>query len=197
MRQLKSILLAASLLMAGAASAQQYHLNVLYEATGPVSQIVTNTENPYFSAAAPIPGLELGKVTFQENGKLKMEMMTYDADGYPIGFGTNMGKTYTTFRVTYDDARHPVQLFFDGNTQKDGVSRQFTIQTAYEGDRVAMRRFFASPDGEQLLCVYSDEVADEHGNWISRRVSEVTVSDDDADVKSEKEYTETREISYF
>lgn len=196
MTQLKTILLAGALLTAGAASAQQYRHNVLYEANGPVREIILHTENPYFSPAAQFPLLTIGKAIFQENGKLKQEMMTYDAEGYPVGFGTNMGKTYTTFRVIYDEARQPVRLFFDGNTDKDGLSHQLYVETAYENGLAAARRFYVSPESEQLICVYSDIVTDDHGNWISRHVTESTVSPDSGDVTG-REYTETREITYF
>lgn len=167
------------------AAAEEFKMGKLFDVTGPVKELKLKTSNKYAKQYA--------KEKFTENGKLVEEIMTYDADGYPLGFGMTAGNKERTLRIEYNDARQPVATSFLATII--GTER-LDVTTGYDGDRVAWRQFSEGDPQEYVRCEYSDETRDEHGNWTSRSVKETTVS---ANPKKcgEKVYTETRVITYY
>ncbi|MBD5221198.1 MAG: hypothetical protein HDS70_02385 [Bacteroidales bacterium] len=174
----------AGLLIWGGTWAEKYHGTLLYDLQGPVAKVKINTSNPVVRL--------YDSASFLENGQGKNEVMTYDDEGYPIGYGINMrGKNYS-LSVKYDADKRPEQLDLIA-PMKGGDS--LAVKNLYEGDRVAETTYIV--DGKtEIKCLYSDEKRDAHGNWTERRVSE-TVKDRDPSKSATRSYTETRKIEYF
>ena len=172
------------------AQAQDFHAGVLYECTGPVKEFKIKTKNPYVLQK---------KIKFLKDGKLNRSMLTYDAAGYPIGCDLTFGKRYMSVGIQYDSINQPVVITLKSNL---GVKTDVTVRNNYT-DKVLTECSFISPDKEDknIRIVYTDQVFDSHGNWISRKATATKLHPEEAsngqpDNKPE-EYLETREIKYY
>lgn len=184
--RLKALLAVGAIVGAALPSlAEEYRMGALYDVNGPVKEVRLKTDNKFAK--------RFKKEKFTENGKLVEEVMTYDADGYPLGYGMTIGNKETTLRIEYNEARQPVGAYYISTVI--GTDR-LDVETGYDGDRVAWRQFSEGDPQEYVRCEYSGETRDDRGNWTSRQVKETTVS---ANPKKcgVKEYTETRDIIYY
>ncbi len=165
---------------------QQYKTAVLYEAHGPVKEIRTKSENP----------LAKKKVKFMPDGKTKTEVMTFDDNGYPIGYGMNMGAMFNNLNVAYDSLQNVSRIEFETNIL--GNKQKIEVTNFYDGKRLTSRKInFTSPKKSGTIkSEISDEKYDEYGNWIERTVHERGF-DKNGKPGKEKTYTETRVIKYW
>lgn len=186
---LSALLISICALGITAADNPQYRMNLIYEVEGPVREIKMKSSGDFTKVFNRI----LGSATkFKENGKLNRELMSYDAEGYPIGFGMNFDDDSKTLKIRYNDARRIAG--YDFESTEPGNAAKFTVDMTYDGKRVASTRL--QGDGVCVEFVYSAEEYDDQGNWLSRRVKE-TVESQNPENNSTKEYTEIREIKYY
>lgn len=173
------------LMLSASALAQDFKKGLLYDVSGPVKELKIKSKNEYAK--------RFSKVQFTPDGKGKDEFMTYDDNGFPLGFGVVFHKRENNLNVGYNDQMLPVKIdYFNNIGGKDII----IVETEFDGKRVSSRRFQGDNPAEYIICVYSDETYDDHGNWVSRNVKESTVS---ANPKKNatREFVETREIQYY
>ncbi|MBD5356616.1 MAG: hypothetical protein HDR88_06385 [Bacteroides sp.] len=182
----KYIIAMISLLFSLCSYAQEYKAAVLYEAQGPVKEIRTKSENK----------LTRKKLKFMRNGQQKTEIMTLDDNGYPIGFGMNLGSIFNQLSVTYDSLQNISKIFFESNIV--GNKQRIEVTNFYEGKRLSSRKvhlIYPKKSG-YIISEFSDEKYDDYGNWIERTVHDKGISEDGEPGK-EKTYIETRTIKYW
>lgn len=166
--------------------AQTYKSNVLYDVKWPVASVKYDKENPINKL--------VGAVKFSEDGRPKKDIMTYDTEGYPIGYGMKYGKTCSASYITYDDEHRPVKITAWGNTDAKEPVTTTVIDITYSPEGVEAVTMSYKETGKVLEFIYSGRVLDNHGNWIRRKVKEVKRQG--AEVVSTEEYEETRMIEY-
>lgn len=171
-------------LLSIAAFPKDYHSAALFNLKGEVKQRVIDSSDPFARLSK--------KVEFTSQGSLKKDVLTYDSEGYPIGYGMNFGNTHIVIDVKYNDARQPVKVVFKATRPRE-IDLEFTYE--YDGDRLAAKHIKTAGNISYDL-VYSDEVYDANHNWTSRLVKE-TSRNHITEKTMSKEYTETQTIVYY
>lgn len=171
----------------------QYHAGVLYGLKGDVKEIKVKSENP----------LVKGKTKFIENGMKKLSLLTYNAEGYPIGcFTQGWGNDYKSIAISYNSRNLPSQVEIKDNTKKGLSVMSFSMDYDSSGNltKCILKSISGEEDGNNVpssetLFQYSGYKFDQRGNWISRVCRQEKIAD--GKTTGEKTYTETREIKYF
>lgn len=174
------------LILSSYSYAQEYKTALVYEAHGPIKEIRTKSDNPFAK----------GKLKFLPNGQEKTEIMTFDDNGYPIGYGMNVGDMSTKLNIRYDSLSNIKSMLFETNII--GNKQKIEVINFYDGNRLVSRNIhLTSPKKEGTIqSEFSNERYDEYGNWIERTVNEKGI-DGNGEVGKEKTYIETRTIKYY
>ena len=148
----------------------QFHDVEANEATGPVKKIVSN-----------VMGREQ-ITTFTKEGKMQREGMTdavYDADGY----------LQSAKMVMMQGQQVPVKYKWEtGRIVSQSMSmmgRDMVTKRTYN-DKGAVASESMDMGGQEINIPYTDYKYDDHGNWISRKVSMMG-----------QEREQTRTIEYY
>lgn len=163
----------------------EYKGAIIYDAQGPVKEIKIKTKNPLATNK---------KIKFSKDGKINNDLMTYNQDGYPIGFGMNFGNRSISLTIEYNDEQLPYKMIEESRITTPGI---IDVENLYDEFKcLTSRKAMVSNDKEEcrLTFEYSCFIYDEHGNWISRHVVQTTLKDSDSEVL---EYEESRNITYY
>lgn len=171
----------------------QYHAGVLYGLKGNVKEIKAKSENPLVN----------GKTKFIENGMKKLSLLTYNAEGYPIGCSTQgWGNNYKSISIAYNEQHLPSTVEIKDNTKKGLSVMTFAMEYDSSGNlsECVLKSVPAGEEASKAVSTetvfqYSDYTFDPQGNWISRVCRQEKKVD--GKIIDAKTYTETREIKYF
>lgn len=172
-----------------ASVAQNYHGALLWDATGDVKEIKYKTENPVMPQK---------KIKFDKDGKISRSMIVYNNDGLPYGMDMNFGpmKSVIRFAFTPDSLLQKVEI--EANVGRTG---NMTSLFEYDGktmtgQKVEGRSEDNTEKGKELEYVFSGYEYDSKGNWTGRDVK-LKMTDCKKNETTEKEYRETRQITYW
>lgn len=196
-------IMAALLFMTSGAWAQQYHGRALYDLSGDVKEVKSDSCLYLFRYK--------NKAKFDRNGRLKSALMAYDVKGYPSGFQISFSENNTTrLNITWTDDDCPERLEMT-DISKNG-SFNLTINYAYpvgskRPDSMRVEYLLKEEKGDatenytcNIVCRYSQYEYDRQGNWISRRVTQTVeygAKMPKNPLPAESSYIETRKIKYY
>ena len=167
------------------AFAQDFKYAAIYDASGPVKEIKTDSKMP----------LVQKKVKIKENGMGGLSNMMYDNDGLPVGWEMNMmGKqNFQKFFWNEDSRLDSIAVKID----VIGNSELITVKNTYSGRDMISQviEVKSKEESSKFIMLFSDYKFDDNGNWISRKVTQTEAKN--AGGKSEQEFTETRTIKYY
>ncbi|MBR6962704.1 MAG: hypothetical protein IKH86_03640 [Prevotella sp.] len=132
----------------------QYHDIELNEATGPVKKMIVN-----------VMGYDQ-VTTFSKEGKMEREGMSeavYDADGYLQSAKMQMMGQEMKVSYKWENGKVASQTM-------NMMGRDVTSKRTYN-DKGAVATESIDMDGQAMSTSYTDYKYDDHGNWISRKVS--------------------------
>lgn len=157
----------------------KYHGAALYGCKGKVKEIFYSTEDPILLEKV---------IKFLPNGQSEHSIMTYDQNGFPIGFNINAGNRISVNIDYQNDKLKEVEI----QTNLRGDEHR-TIDMIYEGDLLKQRiNKDVLKDKISTISTYSDYQYDDQGNWISRTVE--LESPEEGEIEK---FTETRVITYY
>lgn len=176
-------------------SAQEYHSAAMYEATGPVKEIVFNKVKKEFKKQT---------VKFLESGREEWSLMTFNDEGYPVNSSQKVGALKENIDITWnpDNTVAGIEQFSDV-LGKSGMSISFSYagSSAPSGMKVEYWKPKKGTDervvSEIVEYTFSDYEYDSHGNWIGRKVVKVTEELGKKPKTSQTQYIQTRTISYY
>lgn len=151
----KMMMLIASLAMTVAMQAQtKFHDVEANEAKGPVKSMTVNT-------------MGQGRtINFSEDGKMQSAEMTdavYDANGYIQSAKMSVQGQSTEVKFTWENGRLVGQTI-SVMGQEIKTSHNYDANGVVISDAIDM-------GGQKMEMPYKDIKTDDHGNWISRKVS--------------------------
>ena len=166
-------------------SAQDFHYGAIFDATGPIKEIKTDSKNPLVEK----------KVKIDKQGRGGLAMMMYDNSGLPLGFEMNMlGKqNYQKFYWNDDNRLDSVSM----KIELIGDCKLITAKNTYSGKPLSSQKIeIKTKDGNiRYLRIFSEYTYDEASNWISRKVKQTSI--DKNGEETNEEYIETRFIKYY
>ncbi len=179
------------------AEPREYHEEALYGLKGNVREVKTSSKS-----YLPLRN----SFKFKDDGRMTSSVLTYDEEGYPMGYNVTMGNSVMDCKVEWNDNRTPKSISDLSTSWPTKGSKN--IEFFYgEDEFLPVKAVAVSQNGKKtktttVVCEYSDYELDEKGNWISRNVSEtVTELKQKKNGKEEEKeksssFTETRTIVY-
>jgi ABC-type uncharacterized transport system YnjBCD substrate-binding protein len=151
----KMMMLIASLAMTVAIQAQtKFHDVEANEAKGPVKSMVVNT-------------MGQGRtINFSEDGKMQSSEITdavYDANGYIQSAKMSIQGQSTEVKFTWENGRLVGQTI-------SVMGQEIKTMHNYDANGVVISETM-DMGGQKMEMPYKDIKTDDHGNWISRKVS--------------------------
>ena len=151
----KMMMLIASLAMTVAMQAQtKFHDVEANEAKGPVKSMVVNT-------------MGQGRtINFSEDGKMQSSEITdavYDANGYIQSAKMSIQGQSTEVKFTWENGRLVGQTI-------SVMGQEIKTMHNYDANGVVISETM-DMGGQKMEMPYKDIKTDDHGNWISRKVS--------------------------
>lgn len=172
--------------------AQDFKAASLWEAKGNIKEIKYKTKDPL---------MKQKKLKFDNDGKLKSSVLTYNENGYPFAIDLNLGSVACSVKFTYSGSNPWIleKVVMDTKVMNDHTSNDITF--SYEGDVPVKRVIIAEKKGDKPVTyewtsTFSNYKYDSSGNWISRDVEMKGRNLADGTTK-ESSYTETRELTYW
>lgn len=164
---------------------QEYHYASLYNVSGPVKEIKTNSKSELVEK----------KVKISKDGRGGISMMMYNNQGYPMGFELSVLGKENFQRFFYDEHNRidSVSVKIHGF----GKPKCIYSKHIYEGG-IEKSEIVTIVEGKRITrCVFSfyDYSFDSHNNWLSRSVIKSVETDDGT--QEAYEYKETRAIKYY
>lgn len=180
-------LLMLSLLVSFAAFSNEpkFKYTTLYDLAGPVKEVKIKSENPIVITNA--------KAKFMKNGARKNSLMSYDNEGYPVGYQFVPYSWIETVTIEYNDNNQPSIVTQTVFSQDSHSVTEITFD--YDGKRIS-EMTVKTPEIIRI-CRYKGEVKDNYGNWISRNVEMEIISLKDSKPYSPVTFVETRDIKYY
>lgn len=147
----------------------KFHDVELNEATGPVKTIATS-----------IMGMAQN-TTFTKEGKMQREGISdvvYDAEGYLQSLKASMMGQESAMKYKWENGRVISQTM-------NMMGRDMTIKYTYNEKGIVASQSM-DIDGQEISSPFTDYKFDDHGNWISRKMSMMG-----------QEMEQTRTIEYY
>ena len=119
--------------------------------------------------------------TFSEDGKMQREGMTdakYDAEGYLQSAKQSMMNQSVVVKYKWENGRVASQTM---NVMGNDMEMKYTYN-----DKGAIAAQIMNMGGQEVSIPYTDYKYDDHGNWISRKMSMMG-----------NEMEQTRKIEYY
>lgn len=182
---MKKLKLFSAMLMsavAATATAEEYKAPLMYDLSGPVKEIKVTSGNKLVK--------KFGDCKFTENGQRKDDFMSYDGNGYPIGYNLSLGDKTLSLNIEYNADLLPETFMFHNTMGNDW---HITLTNTYADGHVVTQTIVEN--GTTYQRVYSQVQRDQYGNWIARTVHQTTIAPDTAPL--EETMVETQEITYY
>ena len=166
----KVMMMIAMLAIPFAMQAQsKFHDLELNQVSGPVKTIVSN-----------VMGMEQ-TINFTKEGKMSQEGMSdavYDAEGYMQSAKMSMRGQEVEIKYKWENGKVVAQTM-------NVMGNDMTIKRTYN-DKGAAATESMDMGGQEMSMPYTDYKYDDHGNWISRKMSMMG-----------QEMEQTRKIEYY
>ncbi|MDE7380669.1 MAG: hypothetical protein K2N03_00895 [Muribaculaceae bacterium] len=163
----------------------KFKYTTLYDLDGPVKEVKIKSKNPIVITNA--------KVKFMKNGARKNSLMSYNNEGYPVGYQFVPYSWIETVTIEYNDSNRPSKIT---QTEYSRDSRNVTeITFEYDGKRIS-EMTVTTPEVKRI-CRYNGEVRDNYGNWTSRNVEMEIISLKESQPYRPITFVETRDIKYY
>lgn len=167
------------------ANAQEYHYAELFDASGPVKEIKTDSKNSFVQK----------KIKIDKDGRGGPAIMSYDDKGYPTGFEINMlgkanfQKFFWNEECRLDSAAIQIAAV--------GRNSLITVKNSYSGKNLTAQHIKVKEDDGQIeyIMTFGDYSYDTMGNWISRSVRRLLTDKDGKE--SDANFVETRTFKYY
>lgn len=189
MRKLTLLLIAFSFLC----QAQEYKAAVLYEASGNIKNIKYQTRDKTL----------IEYPEFTKDGKFTgLDDFRYDKNGYPLDRQADMKRKDKTFLfyetiIEYNDQNKPISIMDKGQFKSwENFKKEITFEYSEDGYVSAKKALLIDKsDTTNVECKYSHYTFDSKGNWITRSVNQVSISNKEG--SKTDNYIESREIEYY
>lgn len=172
----------SALALALTSAAEEYKAPLMYDISGPVKEIKVTSGNKLVK--------KFGDCKFAENGQRTDDFMSYDDNGYPIGYNLSLGDKTLSLNIEYNAERLPETFKFQ-NTMGDNW--HITLTNIYADGHIVAQTIVE--DGTTTKREYSQVQRDQYGNWIARTVRQTTIAPNAA--PQEETMVETQEITYY
>ena len=189
MRKLTLLLIAFTFLC----QAQEYKAAVLYEASGNIKKIKYQTRDKTL----------IEYPEFTKDGKFTgLDDFRYDKNGYPLDRQADMKRKDKTFLfyetiIEYNDQNRPISIKDKGQFKSwENFKKEITFEYSEDGYVSAKKALLVDKsDTTNVECKYSHYTFDSKGNWITRSVNQVSISNKEG--SKTDNYIESREIEYY
>lgn len=194
LRSISIALMVAGTALAATGEKMTFHAPILFDLKGPVKEYTLETSNQltFFPKT----------MEFLENGKIEMFPLVYNDKGYPTGCDMELNGT-TVFKLDAEYTADNLLSELAIEIYSFAPMKAKMFYTYSDGKLISTRicpevKILEGSDVDGITLKYSDEVYDQYGNWISRKVSANAPEEEGESSDQEIElYTETRTITYY